>query len=60
MISENFSGNKKLLEEPNNIHERIIKWTQRIGFLTLAEMAPVVKGNHGNDLKEGKQEFCVY
>ena len=32
-------------------HGRIIKWTQQIGFLTLAGMARVVKGNHGNDSK---------
>ena len=32
---------------------RIIKWTQHIGFLTLAGIAPVVEGNHGNDSKEG-------
>ena len=30
-------------------HGRIIKWTQHIGFLTLAEMARVVERNHGND-----------
>ena len=36
-----------------NNHGRIIKWTQRIGFLTLAGMERVVEGNHGNDLKEG-------
>ena len=30
-------------------YERIIKWTQHIGFLTLAEIARVVEGNHGND-----------
>ena len=30
---------------------RIIKWTKHIGFLTLAGMAPVVEGNHGNDFK---------
>ena len=42
------------------IHGRIIKWTQHIGFLTLDEMARVVEGNHGNDLKEGYQKFCVY
>ena len=29
-------------------------------FLTLAGMERVVEGNHGNDLKEGYQEFCVY
>ena len=34
-------------------HGRIIKWTQNIGFLTLAGMERVVEGNHGNDLKEG-------
>ena len=39
---------------------RIIKWTQLIGFLTLAVMERVVEGNHGNNLKEGQQEFCVY
>ena len=32
---------------------RIIKWTQHIGFLTLAGMERIVEGNHGNDLKEG-------
>ena len=31
----------------------IIKWIQHIGFLTLAGMERVAKGNHGNDLKEG-------
>ena len=36
-----------------NKHGRIIKWTQHIGFLTLAEMARVVEGNHGNNSKEG-------
>ena len=35
------------------MHGRIIKWTQHIGFLTLAGMEQVVEGNHGNDLKEG-------
>ena len=30
-----------------------IKWTQHIGFLTLAGMEQVVEGNLGNDLKEG-------
>ena len=30
-------------------HGRIIKWTQHIGFLTLAEMARIVERNHGND-----------
>ena len=34
-------------------HERIIKWTQLIGFLTLPGMERVVERNHGNDLKEG-------
>ena len=28
-----------------------MKWTQHIGFLTLAGMEPVVEGNHGNDSK---------
>ena len=37
----------------NFFHGRIIKWTQYIGFLTLAGMERVVEGNHGNDLKEG-------
>ena len=32
---------------------RIIKWTQHIGFLTLAGMDTVVEGNHRNDSKEG-------
>ena len=33
-------------------HGRIIKWTQHIGFLTLAGMALiVVEENHGNDSK---------
>ena len=35
------------------MHGRIIKWTQHIGFLTLAGMKQVVEGNHGNNLKEG-------
>ena len=34
-------------------HGRIIKWTQHTDFLTLAGIALVVEGNHGNDLKEG-------
>ena len=34
-------------------HGRIIKWTQHIGFLTLAGIVPVVEGNHGNHSKEG-------
>ena len=29
----------------------LIKWTQHIGFLTLARMARFVEGNHGNDFK---------
>ena len=33
-------------------HGRIIKWTQHIGFLALVEMARVVEGNRGNDLRE--------
>ena len=41
-------------------HARIIKWTQQIGFLTLVEIAQVIEGNYGNDLKEGWQEFYVY
>ena len=32
-------------------HACINKGAQHIGFLTLAEMARVVKGNHGNDSK---------
>ena len=32
-------------------HGRIIKWTLRIGFLTLAGMDPVVEGNRGIDSK---------
>ena len=32
-------------------HGRIIKWTHYIGFLTLAWMARVIEGNHGNDSK---------
>ena len=42
------------------MYGRIIKWTQHIGFLTLAGMDRVVEGNHRNDLKEGLREFCVY
>ena len=38
-----------------HIHGRIIKWTQYIGFLTLAEIAQVIEGNHGNDSKEGSK-----
>ena len=34
-------------------HGRIIKWTQHIGFLTLAGMVRVAEGNHGNYSKEG-------
>ena len=30
---------------------RVIKWTQHIGFLTLAGIARVVEGNHGSDSK---------
>ena len=41
-------------------HGRITEWTQHISFLKLAGMELVVEGNHGNDLKEGLQEFCVY
>ena len=41
-------------------HGRFIKLTQHIGFLTLAGMERVIEGNHGNDVKEGQQEFCVY
>ena len=37
----------------SNNHGRTIKWAQHIGFLTLAEIAQVIEGNHGNDLKEG-------
>ena len=40
-------------------HGRIIKWTQHIGFLTLAGMARVIEGNHGNDSKKGYQEYCI-
>ena len=29
----------------------IIKWTKHIDFLTLAGMARVIEGNHGNDYK---------
>ena len=36
----------------SNSHGRIIKWTQHVGFLTLAEIERVVEGNQGNDLKE--------
>ena len=42
----------KSLCETGIIYRRI-KWTQDIGFLTLAEMAQVIDGNHGNDSKEG-------
>ena len=37
------------------LHGRINKWTQHLGFLTLAEMARIVEGNHGNDSKEGSK-----
>ena len=37
---------------PGVKHELIIKWTQQIGFLALAGIAPVVEGNYGNDSKE--------
>ena len=33
------------------MHLSIIKWIQQIGFLTLAGIARVVEGNHGNDSK---------
>ena len=36
-------------------HGRIIKWTQHVGFLTLAGMERVVEGNHENDLKNGSK-----
>ena len=39
--------------ETSKIYGRIIKWTQHIGFLTLAGMYPVIEGNRGKDLKEG-------
>ena len=32
-------------------HGRFIKWTQHIGFLTLAGMEPVIEGNHGKNSK---------
>ena len=50
----------KIFHEGAETHGRIIKWTQHIGFLTLAGMDTVIEGNHGNYLKEGQQEFCVY
>ena len=41
------------IEEKYFFHGRIINWTQHKGCLTLAEMAQVVEGNHGNDSKDG-------
>ena len=41
------------LADTCHCHGHIIKWTQHIGILTLVGMEQVVKGNHGNDLKEG-------
>ena len=38
-------------------HGRIIKWTQHIGFLTLAEIAQVIDGNHRNDSKQDNKNF---
>ena len=42
------------------LHGQIIIWTSHIDFLTLTEMDAVVEGNHGKNIKEGWQEFCVY
>ena len=42
------------------MYGRIIKWAQHIGFLRLAGMERVVEGSHGNNLKKGQQEFCIY
>ena len=42
-----------ILSNIDDIHGRIIKWTQHIRFLTLAGTAPVVGGNHGKDSKVG-------
>ena len=39
----------------NFFHERIIKWTRHIGFLTLACMARVVEGIMGTILKKGSK-----
>ena len=45
-------GHKMHFNKPYDLtHGRIIKWTQHIRFLTLAGMARVVEGNHGNDTK---------
>ena len=42
---------KKLNKLTTSTFDRgcIIKWTQHIGFLTLAGIATVVEGKHGND-----------
>ena len=37
------------------MHRRIIKWTQHVGLLTLAEIAQVIEGNHVNDSKKGSK-----
>ena len=56
-----FSDSRFTYTQTNRLnHGRIIKWTQPIGFLTLAGMYPVIKGNHVKNLKEGQQEFFVY
>ena len=38
----------KKVHEVFQDHKHIIKWTRHIGFLTLAGMARVEEGNHGN------------
>ena len=43
----------KQYNDTSIFHGRIIKWTQHIGYLTLAGMERIVEGNHENDLKEG-------
>ena len=43
----------KFMKNATIFHKHIINWSQHIGFLTLAEMAQVIEGNHGNDFKEG-------
>ena len=47
-----------LLRFKREAHGRITKWTQHIGFLTLAGIEGVVEGNHGNDLKEVARILC--
>ena len=41
-------------------HGRIIKWTQHIGFLTLAGMGLVIEGNHEkNSKRKAARILCL-